>query len=167
MPVFRDHEGNHYDISSEDLARYKVSGDLPEGAKLGGVQTESGGGPGRIDPGAARYYWPPIELLQSVVANLVNAAHNYPGTLQGGARQAYFWDSPGARPQQAAAYNYASGAAYNYASGGSGGAAYNYAGNSGVGGAAYNYAGSGGGGGAAYNYAGSGGGAAYNYERNR
>lgn len=135
MPVFRDNEGNHFDIGDEDLKRFKVSGDLPEGTKLSGAQTE---GPVAQKPGAPQYLWPPIELLQSVVANIV-------ANVQQRAAQ------------PSAAYNYAP--AYNYA---------NAAGGTGVGNSAaldprvYNWA-PGEGPTRAYNYAGTGGGAAYNY----
>ncbi|HWW61428.1 MAG TPA: hypothetical protein VN181_08685 [Thermoanaerobaculia bacterium] len=145
MPIFRDNEGNHFDIGDEELKRFKVSGDLPEGSKLSGAQTEAASAQ-KLDPGAPRYLWPPIELLHSVVANIVAnvqqraaqpSAYNYVPPAGGGVGNA------------APAYNYAGGTSgpgnnaaldprvYNWAPGAGPQRAYNYAGN--FGGAAYNY----------------------------
>jgi hypothetical protein len=99
MPVFRDHDGNVYDIPNEALEKYKVKGELAEGKQLGG---------GEIPSAAYNYAHP--------------AAYNY---VPPGAAYNYVPDAGGA--QAARAYNYVAhgGRAYNYVP--PGGAVYNYA----------------------------------------
>lgn len=126
MPTFRDHAGNFYDIPDDELKRYKVEGELPEGAKLSGGEIPSAAY-NYAHPGAAAYNY----------AHPGAAAYNY--AQQGAAAYNY-------AQQGAAAYNYAPEAAYNYAHPGSG-RAYNYVPH---GGQAYNYVPPGG---PVYNYA--------------
>lgn len=65
MAIFRDLDGNFFDIPEEDLKRYRVEGELPENAELTGLEAESDGGEtDQYPPRAAavqaggRYYWP-------------------------------------------------------------------------------------------------------------
>lgn len=68
MPIFRDVEGNFYDISAEDLQNYRVEGELPEQAKLfGGLVTGSSRQRTYNYEGAATYNYEPA------------AAYNYEG----------------------------------------------------------------------------------------
>src|SRR5689334_1598202 len=98
MTIFRDSDGNHYDIPAEELERFKVKGELPEGAQLGG---------GEVGPAAHNYPAPAYNYAHAAYNWQHPAAYNYQP------HAAYNYASPGA-----AAYNYPQ-AAYNYA-------AYNY-----------------------------------------
>ena len=115
MPTFRDHEGNFYEIPHEELQKYRVKGELPEGKRLGGGEI-----PGvaynythpaaynYVPPGGALYNWVPDTLPQGIAPEAAARSYNYahPGAA------AYNYAHPGA-----AAYNYVppGGAVYNYA----------------------------------------------------
>jgi hypothetical protein len=67
MPIFRDLDGNFYDLPADVLAKYRVQGELTDDAKLQGAEVN---GPAGIR--APQYFWPP----------------NLPQTPQ------YFWEPP-------------------------------------------------------------------------
>ena len=61
MPLFRDLEGNFFDIPVEDLPKYRVEGEVPEGAQLAGGEVEGSQHPSAYNyqaPGAAAYNYP-------------------------------------------------------------------------------------------------------------
>lgn len=76
MPIFRDLDGNFYDIPKAVLHKYRVEGELPEGAKQHGAEVEA---PSASRPAPA-YFWDSP------------AAPQAPG---------YFWD-PRATPRPSA-----------------------------------------------------------------
>jgi hypothetical protein len=101
MTIFRDNDGNHYDIPDEELARFQVKGELPEGAQLSGAEAA---GPAYNYPAPAYNYAHPAYNWQQPAAAYnyqPHAAYNYAQPQGGGAAYNY--------PH--AAYNYA---AYNY-----------------------------------------------------
>lgn len=143
MALFRDHQGDFFEIPAEELERFKVRGELPEGAEAGGVEAgpmqpayfwDRGASPekgveavegGTGDPHAVvpRYYWETGKGLRAVPAG---AAHNYPAVSQAAVPPAYVYPEA-VRPdvvrpayfwdRPAAAYNYeppGDAAAYNY-----------------------------------------------------
>ena len=55
MPIFRDLDGNHYDIPDGELARFLVTGELPAGARLTGQEIPAPPPPPPAP--AARHYW--------------------------------------------------------------------------------------------------------------
>ena len=68
MPIFRDLEGNFYDIPFDVLSQYQVKGELPEGTKLEGSQVEqtqdqTADYTWNVVPPerGATYTWPPFE----------------------------------------------------------------------------------------------------------
>jgi len=157
MPLFRDLDGNHYDIPDDDLKRYQVKGEVGEDAQLRGTQTAAG--PAGFDPGGPRYLWPPIDVLHQVVANIVSSLNTQRGGAAALDPRVYNWAPdqfpPSPRPYNydlPRAYNYVPPRAYNYASDAR---SYNYPDAQ----RSYNYPDTQGG---AYNYPGQN--AAYNYE---
>lgn len=71
MALFRDMDGNFFQVPSEILEAYRVEGELPEGSALAGEEVSEGlsacaGSPGYIWPSAAdlipaqapSYLWP-------------------------------------------------------------------------------------------------------------
>ena len=82
MAIFRDLDGNFFDIPDEDLERYRVEGELPEDAQLTGMEADSdGGGASQHSLSAAsvesggKYYWPDY-LWQGPDAAAYAAADN-------------------------------------------------------------------------------------------
>jgi uncharacterized protein (TIGR02466 family) len=136
MALFRDEEGNFFDIPNDVLEKYKVRGELKEGSQLSGYATAP---TYNYEGGKAAYNYEGDK-----------AAYNYEG-----GRPSYNYE--GAKPSynyegDKAAYNYEGGkASYNYEAGRP---SYNYEGDT----AAYNYEG----GKPSYNYEADK--AAYNYE---
>jgi hypothetical protein len=128
MTIFRDHEGNFYDVPDDELQRYRVQGDLPEGAQLAGDEVGDADQPAQ----AAHNYAAPV-------------AHNYPAPAYNYQHAAAYNYQPPAYNYQRApaynyqppAYNYQRAAAYNYDPPAAGGAAYNY--QQSTPGPAYNY----------------------------
>jgi hypothetical protein len=126
MPIFRDLDGNFYDIPKEQLRKYKVEGELPDSAKQVGaeVDLQAGQRPGPAyfwdrpqapayfwDPRPSNYFWDP--RVQQQGPRPAAYFYDHPGHSQ------YFWDRPApARPEpveapapaadpRAAAYSYA------------------------------------------------------------
>jgi hypothetical protein len=93
MPLFRDLEGNFFDIPVEDLPKYRVEGEVPEGAKLAGGEVE-----GSQHPSEYHYHVPGA------------AAYNYPGPDRAAA---YNWER-GAAPAPGYNYQAPGAAAYSY-----------------------------------------------------
>lgn len=62
MPFFRDMEGNQYEIPAEDLARYLLPDELPEHARLTGLEVPppAPAAPQPSPPPAPRYAWQAI-----------------------------------------------------------------------------------------------------------
>lgn len=136
MPLFRDVDGNFFDIPDEVLQKYRVEGELPEGALLSGGMVGQVGGAGYQSLGASASYSPhaaysyaaPEGAAYAASASMPSRgpAYNWPG------QAAYNYTMPSRGP----AYNYPDAAAYNYPhSVPSRGPAYNWPGQ-----AAYNYA---------------------------
>ncbi|HEY2739411.1 MAG TPA: hypothetical protein VGK45_13470 [Thermoanaerobaculia bacterium] len=138
MPLFRDIEGNFFDIPKDDLDRYRVERELSGDAEITGQEAgKPEEGSRNAGPAGKAYFWD--QGRQGA------AAYNYQGHAPAYNYEpaAYNYAPPGAHGSPAA-YNYAPPAAYNY----EGGAAYNYAPP-----ASYNYAGPQRAPAAAYNYA--------------
>jgi hypothetical protein len=70
MPIFRDLDGNFYDIPKDQLRKYRVEGELPESAKLQGAEVDIQAGPRKVP----QYFWDAPQA------------------------PAYFWDTPAPRP---------------------------------------------------------------------
>jgi hypothetical protein len=126
MTTFRDQEGNFYQIPDDELQRYKVEGELPEGTDLAGGEVSGAGAAAHNYPAPAAHNYPsPAYNYQHPAAyNYAAAAYNY----QHGA--AYAWPAPGAAPAGAYNYprpadNYQGAPAYNYEQP-TPGPAYNY-----------------------------------------
>jgi hypothetical protein len=99
MPIFRDLDGNFYDIPKDLLRKYRVEGELPESAKLQGAEVDIQAGPQRAPqyfwdaPSTPQYFWDPR-----------------PAPRPSG----YFWDPRVQQTPRAPAYFYDQPAAYFY-----------------------------------------------------
>jgi hypothetical protein len=93
VPIFRDLEGNIYDLPADLLAKHRVEGEVSEGTKLHGAEVEAG-------PAAApRYFWPPNMLhAQGTELNGQQAPQYFWETPREPRAPQYFWDTP--RPAQ-------------------------------------------------------------------
>jgi hypothetical protein len=101
MPIFRDLDGNFYDIPKEQLRKYRVEGDLPDSAKQVGAEVDVQA-PSRQVPGPA-YFWDapqaPAYFWDPRATPRPSAYFWDPRVQQQGPRPAaYFYDHPG-QPQ--------------------------------------------------------------------
>lgn len=97
MPIFRDLDGNFYDIPKAVLHKYRVEGELPEGAKQQGAEVEAAQ-PSRPAPAyfwdapavpqAPAYFWDPRATPRP------SAYFWDPRVQHAPPPAAYFWDSP-------------------------------------------------------------------------
>jgi hypothetical protein len=99
MPIFRDLDGNFYDIPKDLLRKYRVEGELPESAKLQGAEVELPGGP-RQPPA---YFWDapatpqPSQYFWDARATPRPSAYFWDPRVQqqqAPRAPAYFWDHP-------------------------------------------------------------------------
>jgi hypothetical protein len=103
MPIFRDLDGNFYDIPKDQLRKYRVEGELPESAKLQGAEVDIQAGPRKVP----QYFWDAPAMPQAP-----QYFWDHPATPR---PSAYFWD-PRVQQQgpRAPAYFYDQPAAYFY-----------------------------------------------------
>jgi hypothetical protein len=97
MPIFRDLDGNFYDIPKEALRKYRVEGDLPDSAKQVGAEVDVQAGSRQVPgpayfwdaPQAPGYFWDPRATPRP------SAYFWDPRVQQQGPRPAaYFYDHP-------------------------------------------------------------------------
>jgi hypothetical protein len=90
VPLFRDLAGNHYNIPADELERFKVNGDLPEDARLTGLEAPTA--PPRPPPGRPpmapmppmpRYVWQEAEHGEGGPQYTVAAPPGTPAALAG------------------------------------------------------------------------------------
>jgi hypothetical protein len=114
MPIFRDLEGNFFDIPDEDLQKYRVEDEISEGTTLAGGEVEHPTAPqAAYNYQGAAYTWPPGAAAYnygpppsgSPAYNYQGAAYTWPPSSP--TQAAYNYPGPAARmPQPQAAYNY-------------------------------------------------------------
>ena len=85
MPLFRDLAGNHYNIPADELERFKVRGDLPEDARLTGMEPPTAPPPPPPPPGPQlpRYVWQEAEHGEGGPQYTVAAPPGTPAALAG------------------------------------------------------------------------------------
>ena len=84
MPLFRDLSGNYFNIPADELARFQVKSELPEDARLTGLEVPTPPPPpppGR--PPLPRYVWQEAEHGEGGPQYTVMAPPGAPAALNG------------------------------------------------------------------------------------
>lgn len=84
MPLFRDLAGNHYNIPADELERFQVRGELPEDARLTGLEVPTPLPPPQPgSPPLPRYVWQEAEHGEGGPQYTVVAPPGTPAALGG------------------------------------------------------------------------------------
>jgi len=84
VPLFRDLAGNHYNIPADELERFQVRGELPEDARLTGLEVPTPLPPPQPgSPPLPRYVWQEAEHGEGGPQYTVVAPPGTPAALGG------------------------------------------------------------------------------------